>query len=590
MSKLTAVVFIAGLVAGMADGGVICSGDSASVPIDTRVGARESDGTETLTYSSLWDGDASATVTIAQNGGTLADNLAGRGELEWTVLQAGTYELTHTTYTNGVKGRVETATFSFVKDIASLTIGDISDVPYTGSAIAPDVVVTDSSCDYTLEKDVDYTLSYANNKNAGTATVTVTGKGNYTGSVIRTFAIVSPPCKLTLKPSSTEAGTVSGSGTYAHGKKVTIKAKAKKGYVFAGWFTDKKCTKALNPEGYDNRKPTVKITMPAKKTTYYAKFITKKAAKKSLKFSSATKKLAKTAKKATAGKKFSLKLGISSASLPTVTAKKLPKGLTIDKTTGRITGTATKPGSYTATITVKDAAGNKITQKVKITVNVPSWVKGTYYGLAGIKKDGAWAYLKFTIGTTAEVSGKVMYKGKSHSFKSACKSCTAKKATFSPKVKVGSYTVKPGTVTVTKRTMADLSTAEAYAYGHDNSGFGGEKKVSLVKKGKPLAALVGKTFKFKKKDKNSGLTKSKDKLKVKLGNGDVATVSGTVKGKALKALSWAVLVSNKETAKGVTTYTLYVDIVDASLKYAKTLVITAKVGPNGVKATASFAE
>ena len=66
--------------------------------------------------------------------------------------------------------------------------------------------------------------------------------------------------------------------------------------------------------------------------------------------------------------------------------------------------------------------------------------------------------------------------------------------------------------------------------------------------------------------------------------------SGTVKGKALKALSWAVLVSNKETAKGVTTYTLYVDIVDASLKYMKVLVITAKVGPNGVKATAAFAE
>ena len=60
--------------------------------------------------------------------------------------------------------------------------------------------------------------------------------------------------------------------------------------------------------------------------------------------------------------------------------------------------------------------------------------------------------------------------------------------------------------------------------------------------------------------------------------------------KALQALSWAVLVSNKETATGVTTYTLYVDIVDASLKYAKTLVITAKVGPNGVKATAAFAK
>ena len=66
--------------------------------------------------------------------------------------------------------------------------------------------------------------------------------------------------------------------------------------------------------------------------------------------------------------------------------------------------------------------------------------------------------------------------------------------------------------------------------------------------------------------------------------------SGTVKGKALKALSWAVLLSGKETADGVATYTLYVDIVDATLKYAKTLVITATVGPDGTTAAAAFAE
>ena len=63
-----------------------------------------------------------------------------------------------------------------------------------------------------------------------------------------------------------------------------------------------------------------------------------------------------------------------------------------------------------------------------------------------------------------------------------------------------------------------------------------------------------------------------------------------MKGKALKALSWAVLVSDKETADGVTTYTLYLDIVDAALKYAKTLVITATVGPDGATAGAAFAE
>ena len=37
-------------------GAIICSGESASVTIDSRTGVRESNGNETLAYSSLWDG------------------------------------------------------------------------------------------------------------------------------------------------------------------------------------------------------------------------------------------------------------------------------------------------------------------------------------------------------------------------------------------------------------------------------------------------------------------------------------------------------------------------------------------------------
>ena len=41
----------------------------------------------------------------------------------------------------------------------------------------------------TLRKDVDYTVSYKNNKYAGTAVVYVTGKGAYTGKVGKKFTI-----------------------------------------------------------------------------------------------------------------------------------------------------------------------------------------------------------------------------------------------------------------------------------------------------------------------------------------------------------------------------------------------------------------
>ncbi len=95
----------------MAAAGVAHAGDSAKMVLDLRTGPRASGGDETLAFSSLWGGGADATVTIAQDGVAIAENLAGEGERAWSVPYNGTYELTHVTYTNGVAGKVETAKF-----------------------------------------------------------------------------------------------------------------------------------------------------------------------------------------------------------------------------------------------------------------------------------------------------------------------------------------------------------------------------------------------------------------------------------------------------------------------------------------------
>jgi len=70
---------------------------------------------------------------------------------------------------------------------------------YTGKALKPAVKVVLNK--KTLKKGTDYTVSYKNNVKPGTATVTVKGKGNYTGTVQATFAIRVPlsKCKLTVK-------------------------------------------------------------------------------------------------------------------------------------------------------------------------------------------------------------------------------------------------------------------------------------------------------------------------------------------------------------------------------------------------------
>ena len=59
----------------------------------------------------------------------------------------------------------------------------------TGSAIEPKVTVTDSNLKATLVAGTDYTVTYANNVEAGTAKVTVTGKGNFAGTKTATFTI-----------------------------------------------------------------------------------------------------------------------------------------------------------------------------------------------------------------------------------------------------------------------------------------------------------------------------------------------------------------------------------------------------------------
>ena len=95
-------------------------------------GVRQSAGVETLTYSSQWDGGDGATVTIAQDGAVVADGLSGEGTRSWSVTRNGTYVLTHTTYTNGVAGKVETAIFVVTGKDVAFSADDVTVAGFTG--------------------------------------------------------------------------------------------------------------------------------------------------------------------------------------------------------------------------------------------------------------------------------------------------------------------------------------------------------------------------------------------------------------------------------------------------------------------------
>ncbi|MBQ6662922.1 MAG: cell wall-binding repeat-containing protein [Firmicutes bacterium] len=113
------------------------------------------------------------------------------------------YTVTYANHTNAGTAKVTitgkdnftgTLTKTFTINPASLTGAAVSGIKasyeYTGSAITP--VPTVKLGNKALKSGTDYTVTYANHTAAGTATVTITGKGNYTGKITKTFQITKP--------------------------------------------------------------------------------------------------------------------------------------------------------------------------------------------------------------------------------------------------------------------------------------------------------------------------------------------------------------------------------------------------------------
>ena len=92
-------------------------------------------------------------------------------------------------------------------DLSHVSIASVADQTYTGQQIKPSLTIKYG--DKTLVEGTDYTLSYTNNVNYGTATITVTGKGDFTGTRTATFKITKcslEACTLKAIPDMPYAG------------------------------------------------------------------------------------------------------------------------------------------------------------------------------------------------------------------------------------------------------------------------------------------------------------------------------------------------------------------------------------------------
>ena len=124
-------------------------------------------------------------------------------------LNAGTATVTLTGKGN-YAGSVEIKFNITAKALTASMVRDIADQTYTGSPIVPELTVKDGET--ALSKDTDYTVKYQSNLNAGTATVTLTGKGNYSDSVSKTFTIKQKD--VTAKCAATDIQVVVDKGTF----------------------------------------------------------------------------------------------------------------------------------------------------------------------------------------------------------------------------------------------------------------------------------------------------------------------------------------------------------------------------------------
>ena len=89
---------------------------------------------------------------------------------------------------------------------------------YTGKALTPKVTLTYGG--KTLKEGTDYTLTYANNKNAGAGVAIATGKGAYTGVAFKSFTIAKAKNTMTAKAAKK---TISAKAKTLAKKDVTIK-------------------------------------------------------------------------------------------------------------------------------------------------------------------------------------------------------------------------------------------------------------------------------------------------------------------------------------------------------------------------------
>ena len=158
--------------------------ETAEIPALSRISISKASVTlSTSIYA--YDGKAKKPgVTVKLNGKTLKNGT------DYTVSYSNNTKVGTAKVTIKGKGNYTgsvSKTYSIKNNFKKATVSGISTKAFTGKNITQSITVKYNG--KTLKNGTDYTVSYSNNKNIGTATVKITGKGSYTGTITKTFKI-----------------------------------------------------------------------------------------------------------------------------------------------------------------------------------------------------------------------------------------------------------------------------------------------------------------------------------------------------------------------------------------------------------------
>lgn len=155
----------------------------------------------TIEYKIGDNGQYSTTIPTATAAGTYTVYYQVQGTDNYAAIEEGNVEVTIAP-----------------KTLTADMIADIDAQTYTGNAIKPTLTVTDGNA--ALALNTDYTVAYTDSIDAGTATATITGKGNYTGSAVKNYTIGAMSISgFTVNVDASQTYTYSGQ---AHKPRVTV--------------------------------------------------------------------------------------------------------------------------------------------------------------------------------------------------------------------------------------------------------------------------------------------------------------------------------------------------------------------------------